>query len=146
MAANSQAATERKGVPDGEAPGIIEVRIEGIQPRPGEIGVALFNAKTGYPVHIEHAYDTEWIPLKTGQLWVSVVFDALPGGDYAVSVVHDENANRKVDRSAVGFPKEGVGFSNGQKVTLKAPSFNKSKFALQPGETKKISIKLDYRK
>lgn len=121
------------------------VRVEAIRDIPGELGAAVFNSKRGYPVHLDQAYEAEWVKLEPGQKAVEFVFESLSPGEYAVSVVHDSIPNRKVDRSAVGFPKEGVGFSNDQKVTLKAPSYAKSKFTLKAGEEKKIVIRLDYR-
>ena len=123
----------------------LQVRVEGIRDEKGEVGVALFNHKLGYPTHLEHAYETEWVPLQKGQDAVDVVFDTIPPGEYAVSVVHDTNGNRLVDRSRLGFPKEGVGFSNDQKVTLRAPRFENAKMTLLAGENKKIVITLDYR-
>ena len=127
------------------APASLKVKVEGIGAYGGEIGVGLFKSKLGYPIHLEHVYEAEWTPVEAGKDSIDAVFDAIPAGDYAVSVLHDENGNRQVDRSAVGFPKEGVGFSNEQKVTLKAPGFDKSKFSLSPGENKGIVIRLDYR-
>ena len=123
----------------------LEVRVEGIKDLKGEIGVALWNSKLGYPTHLEHAYEAEWIPVKGGETVMAAVFDTMPAGEYAVSVVHDTNENRKVDRSFFGFPKEGVGFSNDQKVVMSAPRYDKSKFPLVAGENKIIVIKLDYR-
>ncbi len=123
----------------------LEVRVEGIKDLKGEIGVALWNSKLGYPTHLEHAYEAEWNPVKGGETVMAAVFDTMPAGEYAVSVVHDTNENRKVDRSFFGFPKEGVGFSNDQKVVMSAPRYDKSKFPLVAGENKIIVIKLDYR-
>ncbi len=123
----------------------LEVRVEGIKDLKGEIGVALWNSKLGYPTHLEHAYEAEWIPVKGGETVMAAVFDTMPAGEYAISVVHDTNENRKVDRSFFGFPKEGVGFSNDQKVVMSAPRYDKSKFPLVAGENKIIVIKLDYR-
>ncbi len=123
----------------------LEVRVEGIKDLKGEIGVALWNSKLGYPTHLEHAYEAEWITVKGGETVMAAIFDTMPAGDYAVSVVHDTNENRKVDRSFFGFPKEGVGFSNDQKVVMSAPRYDRSKFSLVAGENKIIVIKLDYR-
>lgn len=123
----------------------LEVVVEGVRATQGEVGIAVFNNKKGFPVQIEHAYATEWIPLKEDQKSVTALFDALPPGEYAISVMHDENGNRKLETSMVGFPKEGVGFSNDQKVVMSAPKFKKCKFALKPGELKKIVIQMDYR-
>ena len=123
----------------------LEVQVVGIKDMEGEIGVALWNSRLGYPTGLEHAYIPEWVQLQKGQNSVTVVFDTMPPGEYAVSVVHDTNGNRLVDRSRMGFPKEGVGFSNDQKVTLRAPRYKNSKFPLLAEEHKKIVIALDYR-
>ncbi|MBI2066779.1 MAG: DUF2141 domain-containing protein [Deltaproteobacteria bacterium] len=130
----------------GDNSATLEVEVTGIKNKKGEVGVALFESVKGYPTHLEYAYETEWIPYEKGEGSLTFNFEGLPPDDYAVSVLHDVNANRKVDRTGLGFPKEGVGFSNDQKVTLKAPSFKKSKFDLVAGETKKIIIRLEYRK
>jgi len=123
----------------------LEVRVEGIRPTPGEIGVALFDSPKGYPVHIEHAYEEEWVPLQARQKTVTVVFEGVPFGEYAVSVIHDENGNRTLERSRLGFPEEGVGFSNDQRVKLSAPKFSPAKFPLLEGGQKTIVIQLEYR-
>jgi len=125
--------------------GNIEVRVEGIRNGIGEVGVALFSNPKGYPTHLEHAYETEWVKSKAGRETINVIFEGIPFGEYAVSVVHDESGNRKVDRSTLGFPKEGVGFSNKQRVKLSAPKFRKSKFPFSNGENEKLVIQLDYR-
>lgn len=129
--------------PQGE-PANLEVRVAGIQDIAGEVGVAVFNQKDGYPIQIAKSYEAQWQPQK-GQKELLFVFDSLPAGDYAVSVLHDENGDKKLQTSAVGFPKEGVGFSNGQKVVMSAPKFRKAKFALAAGEKKRIDIPMDYR-
>ena len=124
----------------------LQVRVEAIKSeKEGEIGVAIFENKKGFPTHIEYAYEPAWISLQKGMEAVDHVFEGLPSGDWAVSVVHDENGNRKLDRSTLGFPKEGVGFSNGQKVKLSSPDFDDCQFTLSEGEQKKITIRLDYR-
>ena len=123
----------------------IKVRVEGIRDNKGEIGVALFNSPKGYPTHLEHAYEPKWLSLAEGPKAVDVVFEGIPFGDYAVSVLHDENGNRKLERSTLGFPEEGVGFSNDQKVKLSAPSFKASKFSISNSTDIQMVIKLDYR-
>ena len=76
----------------------LEVRVDGIKDLRGEIGVAVWNSKLGYPTHLEHAYEAEWIPVKAGGTVVVAVFATMPAGEYAVSVVHDTNRNRFRDR------------------------------------------------
>ncbi len=123
----------------------LSVRVEAIQDRKGELGIALFENKKGYPTHLEHAYEPAWMPVEKGMPSAEHTFEGLAAGDYAVSVLHDENGNRRLERSTLGFPKEGVGFSNNQRVKLSAPDYDDCKFLLADGENKKIVIQLDYR-
>ena len=124
----------------------LKVSIGGINGKKGEIGIALYENKKGYPLHFQYTYEALWIPLEGGKNTIEAAFEALPPGEYAVSVLHDENGNRKMDRNSLGFPREGVGFSNDQKVVFGSPSFEKSKFPLSAGESKEAAITLDYRK
>src|SRR3989338_6853652 len=119
----------------------LAVQVNGVQSeRKGEVGIALFENKNGYPIHIEHAYEPAWIPIESDRASVSHTFEGLPAGDYAVSVLHDENGNRKLERSTFGFPKEGVGFSKDQRVKLSAPDYDDCSFLLSGGEIKNIVI------
>lgn len=58
----------------------------------------------------------------------------LPPGDYAISAIHDENDNKKLDKSFIGMPTEGVAFSNNAKVSFGPPKFEKVRFHVE-GET-----------
>jgi uncharacterized protein (DUF2141 family) len=44
-------------------------------------------------------------------------------GVYALALYHDENANQKFDRTGIGFPAEGYGFSNNPSTLAGLPSF-----------------------
>jgi len=44
-------------------------------------------------------------------------------GVYVVALYHDENDNHKFDRSGIGLPVEGYGFSNNPPTLLGLPSF-----------------------
>ncbi|GEM_PF-349126 len=122
----------------------LKVHVEGIRNHPGEIGVAIYNNNTGYPLHLEHAYEVEWRKLEKNQETADVVFDSIPSGKYAVSILHDENGNRIVDRNSQAFPQEGVGFSNDHRITFRSPHFNESKFSFFADKIKEIVIRLDY--
>jgi uncharacterized protein (DUF2141 family) len=64
-------------------------------------------------------------------------------GTYAVAVYHDENDNHRFDRTLLGLPAEGYGFSNNVTPLLGLPSFGSVRLQLGPGDTR-ISIKLLY--
>lgn len=44
-------------------------------------------------------------------------------GVYAIAVYHDEDASRKLNRSALGLPAEGYGFSNNPATVAGLPAF-----------------------
>lgn len=50
-------------------------------------------------------------------------------GDYAIAIIHDENANGRLDTFA-GIPREGVGFSRNPVLRFGAPSFSSARFAI----------------
>jgi uncharacterized protein (DUF2141 family) len=52
----------------------------------------------------------------------SCIFVPRPGV-YALALYHDENANQKFDRTGIGFPAEGYGFSNNPATLAGLPSF-----------------------
>lgn len=72
---------------------------------------------------------------------VTVVFDKLKPGTYAISVIHDENENTKLD-TKMGIPKEGIGFSNNVMGSFGPPSFEKASFTVVDEKT--LTIRLTY--
>ncbi|WP_439130619.1 DUF2141 domain-containing protein [Polaribacter sp.] len=69
-----------------------------------------------------------------------VVFKNLPKGEYAVSFVHDENDNKKMDTNFLGIPKEDYGCSNNATGFMGPPKYDDAKFQLS--ENKTINIKI----
>jgi uncharacterized protein (DUF2141 family) len=68
----------------------------------------------------------------------------LPGpGAYAVAVYHDANANHDFDRTIVGLPTEGFGFSNNPAVVNALPDFASVRTVVQRAG-KAISVRLRY--
>ena len=72
---------------------------------------------------------------------MAVTFEDLPYGTYAITILHDENGNLKVDANFLGIPKEGYGFSNNARNLFRAPKFEEAKFELkQPQVTQRIDF------
>lgn len=68
----------------------------------------------------------------------------LPGPDvYAVAVYHDANADQDFDRSRVGLPTEGFGFSNDAPTRFGVPSFDAARFVVKTGENT-LKIRMRY--
>ena len=74
----------------------------------------------------------------------TVVFAALPAGDYAIVVFHDADDNDTVDHNFIRLPVEALGFSNGFRVTLTSgmPNFEKLRFTHGgKAQTVQLSVK-----
>lgn len=56
-----------------------------------------------------------------------VQFEGLPLGTYAVAVIHDENANARLD-TVLGIPREGFGFSRNPGLSFGPPRFAAAQF------------------
>ncbi|MGC8774318.1 MAG: DUF2141 domain-containing protein [Chlorobaculum sp.] len=126
-------------IPSGS--GTITVKITGLRSTGGNLSLALFNAKKGFPGKYERAVRKAQISA-AGSLHV-VVFDDIPYGTYAVAVQHDENANGKLDANFLGMPKEGVGTSNNPKSKFGPPSFDDASFVLDK-TAMELTINLRY--
>jgi len=70
-------------------------------------------------------YSTE-APARSGT--TVVTFSNVPPGRFAVQAFHDENRNRKVDRTFLGVPREGIAFSNDARIVLGPPKFSDAAF------------------
>ena len=73
----------------------------------------------------------------------STCFAVSRPGLYAIGVYHDENNNHHFDRSLLGLPVEGYGFSRNAAIFLGPPSFSAARFPVGPGDTT-IGISLRY--
>lgn len=63
-------------------------------------------------------------------------------GVYALALYHDENGNRKFDRTGVGFPAEGFGFSNNPPTLAGLPSFRSVRLNIpRAGLTTRVQMK-----
>lgn len=63
-------------------------------------------------------------------------------GIYALAFYHDENANRKFDRTGIGFPAEGYGFSNNPATLAGLPSFRSVRLNIpRTGLTTRVQMK-----
>jgi uncharacterized protein (DUF2141 family) len=69
-------------------------------------------------------------------------FEHVPAGDYALSVLHDENGNAKID-TFLGIPREGVGFSRNPKLAFGPPKWAEVSMRLTGGETQ-ADVKMLY--
>ncbi len=112
-----------------EPAGKIEIRITGLRNTQGKINVNLFNKAEGFPEDPLNSFG--WKTVKIVPDTVVIVFENLPYGNYAVSILHDENSNGKMEKNFFGIPKEGFAFSNNYAPKIKSPSFRDALIVLR---------------
>jgi uncharacterized protein (DUF2141 family) len=120
----------------------IQVDVEKIKNSTGMMACALFNAADGFPDVQAKSFQYVYVPINSGV--ASCEFKDVAAGTYAVSVFHDENDNKKLDKNFVGMPLEGYGVSNNIRHMMSAPGFKESSFQVNGEVDKNIKIRMGY--
>jgi uncharacterized protein (DUF2141 family) len=119
--------------------GTLTVVIQDVKGTKGKVAIALYNDAKVF-LKAKFKLDSRSVVAQNGE--VTLQFENLPAGDYAVSVMHDENENGELDSNFVGIPTEGFGFSNDAKAMFGPPSYDKCVF--QHAAAQRISIHMKY--
>lgn len=119
----------------------IVIEISGLRKDAGIARTLLFNSAKGFPIDQFASVSAQDGIIENGK--ASIVFKNVPAGVYAVSVIHDENINGKLDKRFLGIPKEGVGFSNNIRPFIGPPSFEQAQFTIST-TTVKLAILMNY--
>ncbi|MCK5845920.1 MAG: DUF2141 domain-containing protein [Bacteroidales bacterium] len=114
--------------------GTISITIENIESNEGQIIIGLCNSKDSYP---KKPIIRKIIIIENGETKLEIPNIAY--GKYAISVIHDENSNGKLDFYFFGPPKEKTAASNNPKNTFGPPSWEESNFIL---DKENISINI----
>ena len=101
----------------------VTVTIDGIHSTDGVILVALFDSADTFLHKVVNGQSaTAQIPA------ITLVFENVQPGRYALSAFHDRNGNGKLDSGAFGIPKEPFGFSRDARAPFGPPSFDDAAF------------------
>jgi uncharacterized protein (DUF2141 family) len=87
----------------------LQLKIDKIKNTKGVMLVALHNVAADYEAN-NSALVAKKLPLTGNELVID--FGDLPEGRYAIKIFQDENENGEIDKSFMGVPIEGYGFSN----------------------------------
>lgn len=120
----------------------LTVRVTGARNIEGKIIIYLFRDPQGFPTDASKILRQQGVAIDPRTMTARVTFKDLPPGTFAVTVLHDENDNGKVDTNFLGIPTEGTGASNDPNK-MRAPTFDEAKFLLNAAE-ETIDVKLRY--
>lgn len=98
------------GEPAGRSANL-KVRIDGLRSTRGKVLAYIWNQGDGFPSEKQKTLTIAEVAIRDGQAEVDV---QVPASErrLAVSVMHDENGNGKMDSNFLGIPLEGYATSN----------------------------------
>lgn len=132
--------------------GNLNVTVLGIRSEAGAVMIGVYDSAERFSKAVNNAAHVGLLSDKGRLIGVTlrarrseqgIGFLKLPPGRYAVIVFHDENDNGLLDKSFLGIPMEGYGFSNNARGFLSAPSFDVAAVTVGQADTN-ISIILSY--
>jgi uncharacterized protein (DUF2141 family) len=115
----------------------LQVSVNNIKSKKGSIRIGLFTENE----FLKTAFEGKIVKATTDG--VTVVFENLKEGVYAVSVIHDENENGVLDTNKLGIPKEGFAFGNNAMGTFGPPAFEEAKIEIHDQPVKQ-ELKMKY--
>lgn len=121
--------------------GNLTVEIDGFKNTEGQVCASIFGSSQGFPADRDRVLERQCT--KITDMPVKLTFSKLKAGNYAVAVMHDENNDFTVNRTDLGFPLEGFGFSQNPEIIDRAPKFDEAA-VLVVGANTDIKIQLKY--
>src|SRR6266851_1605425 len=118
----------------------IIVTVDGLHSNQGNIFVGLYASPAKF---LQGNQCDASLKVKASTGPVTVAFDNLPPGTYAVGAYHDENGNDHLDTNLVGLPIEGYALSNGVRAILSKPTFQQAAFTVG-AEDKPVALHIRY--
>ena len=117
----------------------LELSIGGLRNGKGALHICLTRQEAHFPdCKRDPTAVVRTVPATAGP----VRLGGLAPGAYAVSVFHDENANRKLD-TLLAVPREGFGFSRNPVVRFGAPKFRQVVIDLGAGFSRQ-TVRMQY--
>ncbi len=130
-------------VPAGS--GRITAIFYGLRSREGYLRVSLYNRSDGFPNGSSVArrdIRLQTLGPATPSNSLTVTFEGLPSGVYAVCAFHDGDGNGKMTQNFLGIPQEEWGMSNNPRPRFRAPRFDQARLNLSAQEAKTVLITL----
>ncbi len=122
------------------SPTEIDIQVQGLRNLNGEVRLCL----TRNPAHFpgcdgDPAAVTRSVPAGAAGL---IRVQGVSSGVYALSVIHDENNNRRLD-TFLAIPREGFAFSRNPRLRMGPPSFDEVRFPVSGGRVPQV-VRMTY--
>lgn len=121
-------------------PARLDIGIEGLRSARGDVLICLTQDPKHFP---DCSGDPARRALRiAASAAASAHIDGVVPGDYALSLIHDENGNGRLD-TRLGIPREGVGFSRNPRLMFGPPKFSAVRFTVG-GAKAATTVRLRY--
>ena len=125
---------------EGAGLGEVDLEVGPLRNSRGDVLVAVFRAAEDFP-DPRRVFREARVPAAA---MVRRSFPALPPGEYAILVVHDEDRDGDLDTTFLGIPSEGYGASRNDLPRFSAPKWKGNRFTVTAGAVTPIKIRLRY--
>jgi len=115
----------------------LTVTVPNINPLKGEIQVSVYDTDKSF---LKENEEYRIYRFKVEENKGSFAINDLPEKEYALIIYHDVNNNKEMDKSIIGMPKEGYGFSKNFKPALSRPDFKDCSIILNKDVETKIRL------
>ena len=118
----------------------IEVQVQGLRNQQGMVRLCLTRNPAHFPdCNGDPAALKRSVP--AGEA-ANIRFTGVGAGIYALSVIHDENGNGRLDRF-LAIPREGFGFSRNPAIRMGPPRFEEVRFEVAAAPVRQ-TVRLKY--
>lgn len=118
----------------------LDVSVGGLRSQRGNVLICMTSAPQHFP-KCDRDPTARKLTLTASQADRFRFSDVAPG-TYAIALIHDENANGKLDTRLI-VPREGFGFSRNPAIAFGPPSFGAAQFRVGTADTSQ-SIRMKY--
>ena len=117
----------------------LNLTLQGLRNGSGQVRICLTRHQAYFP---DCSRDPQAVRRSIGAGEAARLSIDAPPGDYALSVVHDQNGNGRLD-TFLGVPREGFGFSRNPAIRMGPPRFRDTRFTL-PDEGTSFAVRIRY--
>ncbi len=116
---------------EGSQLATLKVKVSGVAELKGKVRLALEKSAQQFDEGALESvnYRGEVLEANAGEL--TVVFQDVPFGSYAIKVFHDVNNDGKLNKNMLGIPQENYGFSNNVRGNFGPAKFQEAKFVIE---------------
>jgi len=111
--------------------GSLTIVVTGLENDDGEVLISVSNSREDYEID-DPAFVSAKVKIEDGQ--AEYTFEAIPFGEYAIKLFHDENMDGELDSNFLGIPTEAYGFSNNASGTFGPADYDDAKFIFEHSE------------